>query len=403
MTENESQFGHCSNFTTVELKSINLAWSTSGIITLVVSSFITILLIIGKAYQSVLQRLVLYLNVTTVLSALFLIASIEHQFQYQDQKEVCTGIAFLFNWLVILRVVVSVGIMVHMLFLVYHVARGNALPQFLQSKRRRVFLEMSFDVMSTLLTLLYSSAPFYTHNYGLAGTWCWISSQDDNCHTLLSGFLNQIFSGYLIFVSNGVIGTVITILVAVTYARLSSLLPDESRSLMKKTLFVMLFFFLYSLIQLFGFSNRILATHISRRQHFIIWFVVALAHPFSLILFPVSFLFSFYPISKLCLPCYRLFHSNCLRGNNTNVRIKQTSHDALTNRKSTRVTLPSNTFFNVPYTNDFTVITEGVPTVARKDIAAPHISQLPSNTYFDVSYTNGFTDISGEEQPLVAK
>jgi len=155
----------------------------------------------------------------------------------------------------------------------------------------------------------------YTHNYGLAGTWCWISSLDENCHSLPSGFLNQIFSGYFIFVSNGVIGMLITILVAVIYARLSSLLREESRSLIKKTLFVMFFFFLYNLIQLFGFSNRILATHITRRQHFIIWFVVALAHPFSLLLFPVSFLFSFYAINKLCLPCARLLTChNCRHG-----------------------------------------------------------------------------------------
>jgi len=175
MTSNESQFGHCSNFTTAELQSINLAWSSSGVLTLVVSSVITILLVCARALQSVLQRLVLYLNISTVLSALFLIAPIEHQFQYVGQTQVCSAIALLFNWLVILQVVLSVGIMVHMLFLVHHVSRGNTLPHFLQSKRRRVTLELAFDILSSLITLLYSSVPLYTHNYGLASTWCWIT------------------------------------------------------------------------------------------------------------------------------------------------------------------------------------------------------------------------------------
>jgi len=86
------------------------------------------------------------------------------------------------------------------------------------------------------------------------------------------------------------------------------------------------------------------------------------------------------------------------------VQIKQTSH---------RVTQPSNTVFNVPYTNNFTVITENNPHVAKQDIKDPQgarqdietlqAAQSPSYTYFDVLYTNEFTDIVGEQEPLVVK
>ena len=88
---NHSQFSNsCSNFTTDELVSLNLAFSCSGAVCCFVSSVITLLLLISKSYHSVLQRLLLYLMVATALSELFLAASIEHHFPYSEQDKVCT-------------------------------------------------------------------------------------------------------------------------------------------------------------------------------------------------------------------------------------------------------------------------------------------------------------------------
>ena len=399
-----SQFCNCSNITMSQMRSINLIWIVSGFLTLAVSTVITILLLVRKIYKTVLQRLVLYLNICTTLSVLFIVASLEHQFKYPGQVKVCSAIGFLYNWLIILRAVVSVGIKIHMLHLVYKVAKGNTSLMFLKLKHRKVILELAFIILSPVLTLLFSSEPLFTQNYGLAGMWCWISSLNENCHPVPSGFFNQIFLGYFIFILNGFTGIVVTVSFAVIYKRLDSTIRRELKPLMKKSIFVMGFFLVYIIIQLIGLLNRILTTHISQHQHFNLWLVIALIYPFSYILFPVSFLFSFYPITKL--GCLSVKSVKCLNFLLETLKkpVRVTSQMLVKRSKYTRATVPSNTFYIVPYTNQFTEINtaDQVPLVAR-EASARDTTVLPSYTHFNVPHTNGFTDITSEVEPLVSK
>ena len=298
--DSHSQFGNCSNLTTDELITLNLAWSATGAGCCLISCVITLLLLISKSYHTVLQRLFLYLMIATVPSEFFLAASIEHHFKYAGQAEVCTWIAFIFNSVVIVRTVFTIGIMVYLFILVWYLAKGNTAPQVFRSKCRRVSAEVVYVVISPVLTFVYASVPLITGDYGLAGAWCWIRALDENCDTVLSGFLSQMFHGYIIFITNGIIGIVLTIAVAVVYCRIPPTLHD-SQKLLKKTLFVMLFFFLYVATQVFGFTNRLITARATHYQYFIIWVTVGIAHPLSLLLFPVAFVVSFYPVAGISL------------------------------------------------------------------------------------------------------
>ena len=377
-----SQFGNCSGFELNEMVSLNLAFSVSGAVCCLISCVITLLLLISKSYHTVLQRLLLYLMIATTLAELFTAASIEHHFKYasQLQEKVCTGVGFLFNWTIFLRIMFIVGIMFYLFCLVRYQAKGNTVPHFLQSKHRRVSLELAYLILSPVLTFIYSLVPLITDNYGLAGAWCWIRALDASsadCKMLLSGFLNQIFNGYLLFISNGIIGIVLTIAVAIVYCRLPLSL-QESRLLLKRTLFVMLFFFAYSIIQVFSLSNRIITADLTHYEHFAIWFTVGVTYPLSLLLFPIAFLFSFYPIKKLlratlCARCAKRKPTNRQR-----VRIQQrptNTQNVPTCPESSRVSPPSHTFFHVPYTNDFTrITTENAHLVRREDTGGENAS-----------------------------
>ena len=343
-----------------------LQWNWDSM--LFISSVIVLVLIVCKAYQSVLQRLFFYLMVATATRELFLAASIEHHFEYSGQDKVCTWIAFIYNWTGIVVFVHTVGIMIYLFFLVRYLAKGNTIPQVLQSRCRRIALETLYIVLSVLLTFAYASVPYFTNNYGLAGAWCWIRALDENCKLTLSGLMAQLFHGHIFYESGGIVGIILMIATAVIYYRLPVTLK-EARLLLKKTFIVMMCFLLYVVIVVIALSIRMITAKNSHYQYYAIWFSVGITYPISLLLFPVAFLLCFYPVNKLCRPavCAMIqkgLHSLCRKHNTKNertVRFQQqqqsSTHIAPTFPESTRVSPPSSTFFQVPYTNNFTRIT----------------------------------------------
>ena len=378
---NDSQyFSNCSNLTTQQLASINLAFSGTGAGCFLVSSLLTLLLLISKSYHSVLQRLFLYLMVATTVRELFLAASIEHQFDYPEQKNVCTWIAFIYNWTGIVVFVFTVGIMIYLFFLVRYLAKGNIVgPQFLQSSCRRVSLESSYVVLSALLTFAYASIPYFTKKYGLAGAWCWIKALDEDCKLAVSGLLSQLLYGYIFYESGGIIGIVLMIAIAVVYCRLPVTL-HEARLLLKKTFVVMIGFLLYIIIAVFALSIRMHTAEKGQYRHYAIWIIFGITYPISLLLFPIAFLLSFYPIGKFCkhLKNARDWKCCCFQCNYTakqkpkkcDVHFQQQpvySTQAPTYPESSRVSPPSSTYFKVPYTDKFThITTENAPLVPEE-------------------------------------
>ena len=250
--------------------------------------------------------------VTTSVRELFLAASVEHHFEYSGQETVCTWIAFIYNWTGIVLFVFTVGIMIYLFFLVQYVAKGNTVPQTLQSKCRRVCLESFYIFLSTVITFAYASIPYFTHNYGLAGAWCWIKALDEDCKLTLSGLLAQLFHGHTFYESDGIIGIILMIAIVVVYCRLPVTL-HEVWLLLRKSFIVMTCFLLYVVIAVIALSIRMITAKTSSYQHFAIWFSIGITYSISLLLFPVAFLLCFYPVSKLfrCVLCVKAQECLC--------------------------------------------------------------------------------------------
>ena len=366
---NASQFStNCSNLTKDQFLSLNLAYSTTGAACCILSCTITLLLLLSKSYHSVLQRLFLYLMIATTARELFLAASIEHQWEYPGQEQVCTWIAYLYNWLGILRFVFTMGIMIYLFFLVHHMAKGNTVLKLLQSKNRRLTVEVLYIVLSPLLTFAYASVPYFKNNYGLAGAWCWIQAVDKDCQVTLSGLLDQLFNGYIFFISNGMFGIIFAIAVAIIYCKLPAILQD-ARTVLRKTFFVMVCFLLHVSVQVFGLSARITTATANHFHNYTLWLIFGVTHPISLMLFPIAFIFNFYPMNKLfpsplslrVLKCCKLRQGRQNARNKHHVQFQQQptccTYNVPTIPESSRVSPPSSTYFKVPYTNDFTHIT----------------------------------------------
>ena len=177
--EDNPQFAnHCSSFTSDQLLSLNLCHGLNAAVCCLFSCVIILLLLISKSYRTVLQRMLLYLMIATVLSELTLAATIEHQYYYPQQDEVCFWVGYLSNWAAMLNAVFTIGVMIYLFFLVWYLAKGNTVPHFSQSRCQRVALEVAYLVLSPALTFVYASGPHFMKQYGLAGALCWIQALD---------------------------------------------------------------------------------------------------------------------------------------------------------------------------------------------------------------------------------
>lgn len=363
---------NCTKFTGRELLSLNLSISISGGVCSLLSLFIILLLFVYKAYQSLLQRLFIYLMIATALREISLFTLIEHYFYYTGQDEMCVFVAYFNHWAVAMELVYTMGILIYMFYLVRHLSKGNALifPKFLESKYRRYLLESLYIILPALLTFVYASEPYIRDSYGLAGAWCWIVSLDDNCKQTLPGLLEQL-SSYLLILITGIIGLFLMVFIVITYCRLPPAFR-EVRLLLRKTSIVLVCLLLFTLFHVIPLSVRMYSTKLELYHHFSLWIIHAMLQAITSLLFPLGFLLSFYPTMNVLTKCCKRNvighghrpHNNIMQAQQRLDSIGDNERAPLTNLdldptvpKSTRVSPPSYTFFHVPYTNGFTHIT----------------------------------------------
>ena len=342
---------NCTNFTIPQLLSLNLSISITGGLCFLLSSSIILLLLFNKAYSSLLQRLFLYLMVATALRHLSLFSLIEHYFYYAGQNEVCIVVAYFNHWMVAMTLFFTIGMLLYLFFMVSCLAKGNTLtvPMVLQSKYRRIILECLYIILFVIASFAYASEPYFRGTYGLAGAWCWITSLNQTCQKTKSGLPEQVTS-YSLILAVGVIGMVLMLFIAITYCRLQRTLK-EARQLLRKTFVILVCLLIFIAFNVITIFVRIYSTKHSLYTHFSEWVIL--------------------PMKCKCGSCCSHIWPLKIFKRNRITRSYYVGRPAAalttlvpTAQKSTRISQPSNTFFNVPYTDGFTHIdTEAEPSV----------------------------------------
>lgn len=353
---------YCTNFTGPQLKAVNLTRSVMAIVCVIVVMLILLFLLCHKAYSTTFERLYLYVIIATIVSEVVQALGIEHQFHYKRQEEVCFWLGFVTHWTSVMIFIYAFGTILYLLCLTVTKMRNVKLCSGYKSF---VVLELSFALLPILLSFVFALGPFFDKNYGLAGPWCWVRSVDDKCRSV--GMRDQmIYFG--LYEAVGVIGLVTSIVFSVIYCKLASSLK-EAKSLLKKTLILMAFQLGYVLIVQLQLAVRLYTGLTGYRQNIGLWFMHAFIIPNGQLIFPLGYLVCFYPVGKMVfgsitkagLRC-KSWHKSCCYlhrdGHNSHQKITpQLEEEAATAPESNRVSLPSDTFFSVPYTNGFTEVT----------------------------------------------
>ena len=129
-------------------------------------------------------------------------------------------------------------------------------------------VEVGFIIFSVLVSLAVAMIPFLTHTYGLAGTWCWITSWRDNCPSdvLLVGLVEQFAlyygPGICLLSIDSVLAIILVIIMLVRLYQkgangIESGLKHHQLKALKQMAPLLTYSIAFLLLLLPGFANRV--------------------------------------------------------------------------------------------------------------------------------------------------
>ena len=347
---------NCTNFTLPQLKTINLTESACGLACLLVSVIILGALLYYKAYKTTLQRLFLCLMVTTILQEAGLATTVEHQFQYRGQETVCRVIGFSNQCTGTMIYLFTAQIALFLLYMVYKQLNGDPFPGLSQSKCSSTALEFLYAFSCIVISFGESWYPYFDGKgeYGLSLADCWIKAFDEYCNPV--GYKYQVIS-YCIDEGLGMISVIATVVLVVVYCKRFYMLQEveypQVRLLLRQTLLLMGFFFLFVLYLSVGIV-----------RFFVYNYAVILTNSTGItvapLIIPVGYLVYLYATRNQHViqnGCCRFCRSYCIKTSSQSHEcnpVLPATEDCVTHPTSNPQSVPSSTFVTVEYTGAFT-------------------------------------------------
>ena len=356
--EEHHQFSlNCTTFTGAQLKRINLIRSITAIVCVVILAHILLFLLCYKIYSSTFQRLFIYVIIGTLFSETIQACGIEHQFHYEGQRMVCFWLGFITHWTSVMVFIFAFEIILFLFYLVIVQIREDFCCQPPQSKCCRAMLELLFILQPILLSFPVAWVPYNNNSYGLAGPWCWVRSIDENCRNV--GMRDQmIYFG--LYWAVGVIGIIMNVIFSVQYHKMADTFV-KARKFLRLTLILMCFQLGYILIVTLQLIVRLYTTLTGSQQHIVLWYMHAFVIPNGQLIFPFGCLACFYPVRKKLCGSIKKARHNCWVWYKDRLCCKAQDGQPLqegetensTAPESDRISPPSSTFFETPFTGAF--------------------------------------------------
>ena len=384
----QSQFNlNCTDFTVEQLKSLNLARSISGAISLVVVTFILLFLVFYKAYSTTLQRLSFHLTIAACMHDISFVLQIERQFHYHGQKQFCEFVGFLDYWTSTIVYDFNIGINVFLVYTIYRQLRGDPFSRLSDSKYPRLILEFFLTLLMIFLPLPYLWLPFTTGSYGTGsggqGSFCWIKDVQDDCKTI-QPYSQVVYAEAILIAISCVLHILFTVGFAVVFCRLAYTyrgMKDKHLKNLRDVLLLMCFLLISVVLDSPAIIFLAIKTGEDIDGTYAFWIYTLVGAPTSMMIYPIGFLFYLYSVKKFKWSSIKraaevwIASCGCKRKQNSKrVRFagqKAVTQNLITYPSSHWASDPSYSFFIVPHTGEFTdtiaTIKEEEPLVSRND------------------------------------
>lgn len=338
------QFQNCS-LNTSQLQVINLTLSVTGGVGCLLAAVVLLVLTCIKAYRSALQRLFMYGVLSTMIHEAIHLASIEQQFEYRHQAQVCTALGFLTNWTAWVVCDFHVCVVVYLLCAVYSQLKGNEpFSRISRSATSRRLTEVLCILFSVLLPLIILWVPFKNQMYGLDESWCWIKAYDEDCKSI--GLRDKLIYGYSFFEAVGMGALCTSVGIIIVYCTLASKYSNI-RHLLKLIMTLS-----FAIVAFMILLNLMLMIDLLKKSTYEQEIYFAIAATLSDLIFLSGFLLTFYAPK-----CKK--HSPPRLPEHPPDKKQGVGTEYGTFRESDRESALSHTDFQVQFTGEFTSITEG--------------------------------------------
>ena len=308
------------------------------------------LLLFYKSYKSVLQRLFLVFTVDTVVLEILLGLQIEHRFKYQGQDQFCTALGFLIQWTGSMTYTYSLGIVIVLAITVYQTIRGYS---FTETVRKKI-AEFVLVLAAFLIPLLYIWPPFINGDYGLETAYCWIRQMDRECKRVdLSNQLQFFVISQTIELMCVFVTIVLAVLYCVLRYKYKGIGTYQVMTLLGQTLLLMTFLVCHWVINCIA-----IGIHSVTHESYIVWLTTdAVPIPLLYLLVPFGFLVHLYAVRHTGrVKCCKCTPHCCRRYFKGIRRDYYTPEHSETRPTSHPINARSNTYWSVPYTNEFTSV-----------------------------------------------
>ena len=347
----DSQFFlNCTNLSQNELESINVARGVSGFVCAMISIIMICLLLFYKSYKSVLQRLFLVFTVDTVILEILLGLQIEHRFKYQGQDQFCTALGFLIQWTGSMTYTYSLGIVIVLAVTVYQRIRGYSISETVWKR----IAEFTIILVAFLTPLLYIWPPFINGDYGLETAYCWIRQTDKECNRVdLSDQLQFFIISQTIELVCVFVTIVLTVLYCVLRCKYKGVGTYQVMTLLGQTLILMTFLVCHWVINCIA-----IAVHAIIDESYVLWLTTdAVSIPLLYLLVPFGFLVHLYAVRHTGLVKCCTCTPNCCRRYFQRIGREDYTPDYSETRPTSHpINARSDTYWSVPYTNEFTSV-----------------------------------------------
>ena len=346
-----------SNITLAQMIDGSLSGRIASTVCLVVITLILLLLIFYKAYTSTLQRLLLYLTITTVIQeACTTVGYYTIQFEYGEHEMFCDIINIVWQWNDTVGYLLTLAMIVYLPYKIYEQIKGDPFPRLSRSKCCRIGAECLFIFVVLVFPLTY----IYPWSYCELGHWCSTDVIDLNC-TFVWNIGQNLVVMFNLFDLMGIIGVIFTIVLSIVFCCLACKYREARQPFLRtlcRTLILLGLFVASTTITLL--LKILLPSDLVYLVDY--WYIIELVNgavlPVTQIVFPLAFLFYLYSFNlfrwraiKRASAEWRCFRGCCEREDV--LRVDQIQETATVPSRSHHVTAPSLTFFDVPHTGAF--------------------------------------------------
>ena len=302
--EVELNESNCTNISLPQMEMIALVRGTTGLVCFAfcAATFaFELVYILHVRKCSVLQRLFLYLTVSTMVLMVALSLNIEHYFRYKHQERVCIVVGLFQQYTGSVQLLFILGIT---LFLFCKLCGffSSRLSSIVTTKKSKYCLEISFCLISIMLPWLFIWVPFLHSDgmYGSSGPWCWIESRDPvTCKEIIRGVLEQLLLWYIPFGLVSVLSLVCIVCLLAFFCYLKivrGILVQQMHSVIKEMVLLLVFLGVFCIVSIVE-SITYGMLGLPHVDIFVLWMINAIITPVGGVAVPIGF-FSYLVVTK---------------------------------------------------------------------------------------------------------